>query len=188
MNSIIKRIQQIFSRVTHWYQTRLNFKYAWSEAKASLMLRHILLDWKKILGGLFLGCVAAVYAIHSKTFDYFSMSQTENATWILFSVLTILFVIVSFCAEKFLRSNISIAKETHNIAIWLIDGIIASYAFVVSLSVFEVVYNKNFSVVFNIYLYLYYSDHFIKIKHDYVWKDYKVIATIIVGKKNDADA
>lgn len=183
MNSIIKRIQRIFLCIAHWYQTRLNFKYAWSEAKASLMLRHILLDWKKILGGLFLGCVAAVYAIHSKNFDYLSMSQYENFTWILFSILTILFIIISFFAGKFLRADIPIAKETRNISIWFMDAIIASYAVVVSLSIFEAIYNKNFLVAFNVYIYLYYADHFIKIKNDYIWNNSENVEIIITVDK-----
>ena len=161
-----------------------NFKYAWAEAKSSLMLGHILLDWKGVLGGLFLGVVAATYSIHLKIFDYTSMVQYENFTWLLFSVLTILFIIISFVAEKFLRGNISIANGTKNIAIWFMNTIIASYAMVVSLSIFEAIHNKNFPSLFNIYLYLYYADHFIKIKNDYIWNNSERVELIItVGSR-----
>lgn len=165
-----------------------NLKYAWAEAKSSLMLKHAFSEWKSISGAIFTGLVVAIYFVYSKKFDYSSMSGDENFIWILFSCLTIAFVIMSYVSGKFFHQNNTIKKSTYNIAIWLMNAVINSYAFVASLSFVEAVYNKNFSVLLSMYMCLYYADNFIKIRNDYMCKDYKVIATIIVGKKiNDPD-
>lgn len=178
MSSILKKIQQKILSIRCWCHGKVDFKYAWGEAKASLMLKHVFAEWKSISGGIFTGFVVAIYFIYKNKFDYPSTYEDENFIWILFSCLTIIFVMISYISGKFLNKTI-IEKSTYTIAIWLMTGVINSYAFVTSWSLVEGVCNQNFSALFSVYLCLYYADHFIKIKNDYVWAQSERIEIII---------